>query len=321
MIRPSIAPGEDGLHGATGARADVTDAGDTEMQSADFIYTNTAVEDAVVKAQTAMRGGANVVIEGAPGTGKTALANLLHSASGYAGGPITVYCAANAHPGEDCAALNDGANWLFLHEVAELDAAAQAELAAALRRKDRSRIITTSSRNLRDALHTGAFREDLYYDLAVVTVRLPSLVARSEDIPLLAQHFVNGYATAHGAPVRSIAADAMAKLKAHDWPGNVRELENVMHSAVLFASHEEIRCQDIAPTAGEHDGGPTPSAALVGRTVAEVERDLILQTLRHCHGNRTRAAEILGISVRTLRNKIRQYHDEGADAGVWPRAA
>ncbi|RME63892.1 MAG: sigma-54-dependent Fis family transcriptional regulator, partial [Alphaproteobacteria bacterium] len=140
------------------------------------------------------------------------------------------------------------------------------------------------------------------------------------DIPVLAEHFARKYADLNNLPYRALDDGALAALSAHRWQGNVRELENAMHRAVLLATGSAIGAEAImlpdgsrpsgaagtAAVAGEQDG-----ASLVGRTVAEVERDLILDTLHHCVGNRTHAANILGISIRTLRNKLNQYQAEG----------
>lgn len=206
------------------------------------------------------------------------------------------------------------------------------------------RILATSNRDLEKFVREGGFREDLYFRLNVVNIELPGLRERPQDIELLSNHFAAKYAEVNGMPKRPITEGAMAKLKSHGWPGNVRELENTMHRAVLIASGDEIdeaaimlsgqSLQKAAPaqqpqpaaapssqpaqpsqtrTDPEQDEQDAAVAGLVGRTVAEVERDLILDTLSHCLGNRTHAANILGISIRTLRNKLKQYTDEGFD--------
>ncbi len=140
----------------------------------------------------------------------------------------------------------------------------------------------------------------------------------------LSQFFAKKYADANGVPVRPLSVDARKALALHRWPGNVRELENTMHRAVLIATGDEIGIEAIiAPDGVRLDTAKPPAVAhaafaaeavtraLVGRTVADVERDLILETLKHCLGNRTHAANILGISIRTLRNKLREYSDAG----------
>ncbi|WP_427788862.1 sigma-54 interaction domain-containing protein [Brevundimonas diminuta] len=236
---------------------------------------------------------------------------------------------------------------LLLDEISEMDARLQAKLLRAIQERviDRVggakpvpvniRIIATSNRDLAKAVAEGTFREDLLYRLNVVNLRLPSLRERPGDIAVLADHFVKKYAAANGVPPRAIGVDARRALIAHRWPGNVRELENAMHRAVLLAAGTEIdvdaiRLPDGRPLLGgdgaataaapAYDAGVAGQAAqaadavtrgFVGQTVAEMEKTLILDTLSHCLGNRTHAATILGISIRTLRNKLNEYADAG----------
>src|SRR5690606_24468474 len=226
---------------------------------------------------------------------------------------------------------------LLLDEISEMDARLQAKLLRAIQERviDRVggskpvkvdiRIIATSNRDLGRAVREGTFREDLLYRLNVVNLRLPSLRERPGDIIALAEHFVKKYAAANGVPERPLSDSARRGLTAHAWPGNVRELENAMHRAVLLASgpeidHEAIRLPDGQPltAAGDSDvagralqAADAASRAFVGQTVAQMEKTLILDTLTHCLGNRTHAANILGISIRTLRNKLNEYAAEG----------
>eukprot|EP00873_Tetraselmis_striata_P003802 jgi/Tetstr1/424066/TSEL_014677.t1 len=228
---------------------------------------------------------------------------------------------------------------LLLDEISEMDVRLQAKLLRAIQERviDRVggakpvpvdiRIIATSNRDLAEAVRAGTFREDLLYRLNVVNLKLPPLRARPGDILELAQHFVERYSRENGIAKRPISEEARRMLIANPWPGNVRELENTMHRAVLLASGDEIdpdaiRMPDGSPIAAGQgaDARLAATAAAtaeavnrgyVGRTVADVERDLILDTLDHCLGNRTHAAKILGISIRTLRNKLNQYADEG----------
>jgi DNA-binding NtrC family response regulator len=232
---------------------------------------------------------------------------------------------------------------LLLDEISEMDVRLQAKLLRAIQERmiDRVgggkpvpvdiRIIATSNRNLTDAVKEGRFREDLLYRLNVVNLKIPSLRDRPADILALAEHFGRKYAEINGMPERPLSADAKRELIAARWPGNVRELENTIHRAVLLASGVEIGVEAIrSPDGARMEGNVTvprstdPAAraaqtaeavtrALVGRTVAEVERDLILDTLDHCLGNRTHAAKILGISIRTLRNKLNEYEADGID--------
>ncbi|HEX5507755.1 MAG TPA: sigma-54 dependent transcriptional regulator [Pseudolabrys sp.] len=227
---------------------------------------------------------------------------------------------------------------LLLDEISEMDVRLQAKLLRAIQERviDRVggtrpvpvniRIIATSNRNLTNAVREGKFREDLLFRLNVVNLKIPPLRERPADIGELAQYFVKKYADANGVPVRLLSAEARRTLGINRWPGNVRELENTIHRAVLLSAGPEIGVDAILTPDGSRidamrGAGVAAQAAmaaeqvtrnLVGRTVAEVERDLILETLKHCLGNRTHAANILGISIRTLRNKLNEYAADGA---------
>ena len=227
---------------------------------------------------------------------------------------------------------------LLLDEISEMDVRLQAKLLRAIQERviDRVggnrpvpvdiRIIATSNRNLTDAVREGRFREDLLYRLNVVNLKIPPLRERPADVLELAQHFGRIYSQGNGLPLRPLSAEARRQLVVNRWPGNVRELENTIHRAVLLASGPEIGAEAIlAPDGGRFDdprhvspavahaafAAEQVTRALVGRTVADVERDLILETLKHCLGNRTHAANILGISIRTLRNKLNEYSGDG----------
>src|SRR6202011_2182505 len=226
---------------------------------------------------------------------------------------------------------------LLLDEISEMDVRLQAKLLRAIQERviDRVggnrpvpvdiRIIATSNRNLTDAVREGRFREDLLYRLNVVNLKIPPLRERPADVLELAQHFGRIYSQGNGLPLRPLSAEARRQLVVNRWPGNVRELENTIHRAVLLASGPEIRVDAILTPDGDRLDTPKTvpavahatfaaeqvTRALIGRTVADVERDLILETLKHCLGNRTHAANILGISIRTLRNKLNEYADGG----------
>ena len=228
---------------------------------------------------------------------------------------------------------------LLLDEISEMDARLQAKLLRAIQEREIDRvggakpvrvdirILATSNRDLAQAVKDGTFREDLLYRLNVVNLRLPPLRERPGDILALAEHFVKKYAAANGAPVRPLSQDAAQRLAGHRWSGNVRELENAMHRAVLLSSGPEIeafaiRLPDGQPMLNAADPGARTAKdasvaadmaarSFVGQTVAEVEQNLIIDTLSHCLGNRTHAATILGISIRTLRNKLKEYSDSG----------
>ncbi len=226
---------------------------------------------------------------------------------------------------------------LLLDEISEMDARLQAKLLRALQEREIDRVgggkpvkvdirvIATSNRDLAQAVKDGVFREDLLYRLNVVNLRLPSLRERPGDIIALSEHFVKKYAIANGMPERPLSGEARRRLVTHRWPGNVRELENAMHRAVLLSSGPEIeefaiRLPDGAPMSPTPDAAVARNASMaaeaasrsfVGQTVAQVEQQLILDTLSHCTGNRTHAATILGISIRTLRNKLKEYSEAG----------
>ena len=209
------------------------------------------------------------------------------------------------------------------------------------------RLLATSNRNLEKQVQDEKFREDLYFRLNVFNLQVPGLRERPGDIRVLSEFFSGKYAEANGVPQRNITEEAMKKLEGHHWKGNVRELENTMHRAILLATGDDIDETAIMLT-GENllrenneSGSPVPSLAsatasasappplvknpedtanqvalnnqgeMLGKTVAEVEQKLIIDTLQHCLGNRTHAATILGISIRTLRNKLKTYSDDG----------
>jgi two-component system response regulator FlrC len=226
---------------------------------------------------------------------------------------------------------------LLLDEISEMDTRLQAKLLRAIQERviDRVggtkpvpvdiRIIATSNRNLVEVVREGQFREDLLFRLNVVNLKIPPLRERPADVLELAQHFIKKYSDADGVPARPLSAEARRTLVLNRWPGNVRELENTIHRAVLLAVGDEIgidgilmpdgtrldQARNLPAIAHAALAAETVTRALVGRTVADVERDLILETLKHCLGNRTHAANILGISIRTLRNKLNEYSGDG----------
>ena len=230
---------------------------------------------------------------------------------------------------------------LLLDEISEMDPHLQAKLLRAIQEREIDRVggtkpvrvdirlIATSNRDLGAEVAKGHFREDLLFRLNVFHLHIPPLRERLDDIPVLAEFFAKKYAEVNEVAPQTISEQALKLLVAHGWRGNVRELENTMHRAVLLASDNEIGPESIlladssrpgqAPASPDRENGgaaaaedgATGTAKLVGRTVADVERDLIIDTLGHCLGNRTHAAHILGISIRTLRNKLRQYTDQG----------
>lgn len=244
------------------------------------------------------------------------------------------------------------AGTLLLDEVSEMHPSLQAKLLRAIQEKEITRvgsndavkvdvrIIATSNRDLEKSVEKGEFREDLYFRLNVVNLPLPALRERPKDIATLAQFFADKYAEANGVDKKKLSDAAKAKMQSYGWRGNIRELENTMHRAILISVEDDLEADAIhlqeggfqsaapaAPAAKAPDpagvGGAGKAAeglenpgaveSLVGRTIADVERDMIINTLEHCLGNRTHAANILGISIRTLRNKLNAYKDDGVD--------
>jgi DNA-binding NtrC family response regulator len=224
---------------------------------------------------------------------------------------------------------------LLLDEISEMEPRLQAKLLRALQERviDRVggakpvsvniRVLATSNRSLSEEVAKGTFREDLFYRLNVVNLKVPPLRDRPQDILALAGYFVEKYSTLNQIAVLKLTADAKRLLLSARWKGNVRELENAIHRAVLLASGDEIGTDEIVIDQTSSFNAPMDQASraaqtaesltrsLVGKSVSEVEQHLILDTLDHCLGNRTHAAKILGISIRTLRNKLNEYVASG----------
>jgi two-component system response regulator FlrC len=321
-----------------------------------FVWRDPSMERVVKLAEQVAPSEASVLITGESGTGKEVLARHVHLKSNRASKPfVSVNCAAipealleselfghekGAFTGAVARRIGrfEEANGgtLLLDEISEMDVRLQSKLLRALQERviDRVggtapvrvdiRVLATSNRNLMDEVRKGTFREDLFYRLNVVALKLPALRDRPADILELAAHFARKYAEVNGVPARPLSAEARALVLKNPWRGNVRELENTLHRAVLLASGSEIGPDAILSPDGESiaTAGPAGRAVqaaeaatrgLVGRTVAQVECDLILDTLDHCLGNRTHAAKILGISIRTLRNKLNEYVSAGLD--------
>jgi DNA-binding NtrC family response regulator len=321
-----------------------------------FVWRDPAMERVVKLAEQVARSDASVLVTGESGTGKEVMARFIHAKSARKDRPfVSVNCAAipdnlleselfghekGAFTGAVARRIGrfeeaDGGT-LLLDEISEMDARLQAKLLRALQERviDRVggsqpvrvniRVVATSNRNLAEEVRKGTFREDLFYRLNVVHLRLPALRERPADILELAGFFARKYAEANGMPVRPLSAEARQVVTRSPWRGNVRELENTLHRAVLLATGPEIGKEAIMTPEGDALSIPASDPAaraaqaaeavtrgLVGRTVAEVERDLILDTLDHCLGNRTHASKILGISIRTLRNKLNEYSESG----------
>jgi two-component system response regulator FlrC len=286
---------------------------------------------------------ANVLLTGESGTGKEVMARFIHEHSKRKDCAfISINCAAipenlleselfghekGAFTGAQARRIGkfeeaDGGT-LLLDEVTEMHPRLQAKLLRAIQEKviDRVggtapvkvniRIIATSNRDMLEATKTGDFREDLYYRLNVVNVQLPPLKNRPQDILPLAQYFIKKFAELNQVPVKELDSLSIEALQKHPWKGNVRELENLMHRAVLLADDKIYPSDIFGIDYVEQNNNSTSPFGLVGRTVEDVEKELILNTINHCLGNKNNASKILGISIRTLRNKLKEYEDLG----------
>jgi DNA-binding NtrC family response regulator len=219
---------------------------------------------------------------------------------------------------------------LFLDEISELYPELQVKLLRVLEERQIMRVggsdlldvdfrlVAATNRDLEKEVAEGRFREDLYYRLKVVTLRIPPLRERPGDIPQLAEHFVQHFCQEHGKPAKRWTPEAIEILCRYPWPGNVRELKNAMESLVVFHQGDDIHASDLAPEMREAaggvavaSGGPVQSVAAEPRTMADIERSAILETLGRTGGHRARAADILGIGLRTLQRKLKEYKDEG----------
>lgn len=307
-----------------------------------LIYGDKKTENILKIAKQIAPSEASVLLTGASGTGKEIFSRFIHDNSKRANKKfVAVNCAAipetlleselfGYEKGAFTGAVSrrigkfeeasDGT--LLLDEISEMDIGIQAKLLRAIQEKEidriggkspikiNTRIIATSNRDLEAAVAAGTFRQDLYYRLNVISLNIPDLKDRPGDIIVLAKHFIKKYSEANELPMKDLSAAAEKALLVYPWPGNVRELENTMHRAVLMSTGDEIGVEAIMlPQSGqETEPAETPA---VGQTVAGMERKLIIDTLKHTLGNRTTAANILGISIRTLRNKLKQYQEEG----------
>jgi two-component system response regulator FlrC len=316
-------------------------------ESSAVISRDPAMEKILRLAEQVAPADASILLTGESGTGKEVVARFIHRKSRRASHVfITVNCAAIPENlleselfGHERGSFTGAVarrigkfeeatgGTLLLDEISEMHPRLQAKLLRAIQEREIDRVggtqpiridirlIATSNRDLEAEVRKGGFREDLYFRLNVVNLCIPPLRERPRDIEPLAEHFAKKYAAANGVDYCGISAPLREMLRRHGWRGNVRELENTMHRAVLLSGGGELGPDAVMLATGRTGDvgrdGATARGALVGRTVADVERDLIIETLQHCLGNRTHAATILGISIRTLRNKLQLYRQEG----------
>jgi DNA-binding NtrC family response regulator len=284
---------------------------------------------------------ATVLIEGESGTGKELIAAAIHEHSPRAPHPfVKLHCAALAETlleselfGHEkgaftgAAARRDGrfqqadGGTLFLDEIGDISPGVQVKLLRFLQEREFERvggnqtikvdvrIVAATNRDLRQRVKDGTFREDLYYRLNVVSIEMPPLRARTGDIPLLAMHFLRKYSDENGKTIAGFTDEALAGLVRYRWPGNVRELENAVERAVVVCRGDRIRGEDLIPTITSADPARAGDLfpAVPGASMADLERYAILKTLEHVGGSTSRAAELLGISARTIQYRLREY--------------
>ncbi|MBX3023119.1 MAG: sigma-54-dependent Fis family transcriptional regulator [Bdellovibrionales bacterium] len=284
---------------------------------------------------------ASVLISGESGTGKELLARFIHAKSPRALRRfVALNCAAvpeglleselfgyekGAFTGADQRKVGKfelaHESTFLLDEISEMSLPLQAKLLRVLQEgeverlgghtpvKVNVRIIATTNRSLEKMVKSGEFREDLFYRLNVIPLQVPSLRTRPLDIELLARHFVETSCVENGFPPKLISEAAMLRMKTYRWPGNVRELQNVIERSVLLCHGQELAPEQVLlpETEPVESTLAAPGPLAPGMTVSEAERLLIMKTLEFTQQNRTRAAEMLGISIRTLRNKLNEY--------------
>jgi transcriptional regulator with PAS, ATPase and Fis domain len=280
----------------------------------------------------------SVLIIGESGTGKELIANAIHYHSPRASMPfIKVSCASLSEGiieselfGHEKGAFTGAitsrkgrfelahGGTLFLDEVEDIPPSTQIKLLRVLQEaefervggnktiKVNIRIIAAGNRDLKEAVHQGTFREDLYYRLNVVNIKLPPLRERREDIPFLTQYFIEKYNQKYRMKVRGISQKAMNILTEYQWKGNVRELENTLESIMVINSPEVIDLSHLPQEVRDFEESQEIIPIKIGTPLEEVEREILLQTLRATKGNKRKAAQLLGINVRTIHRKIEE---------------
>lgn len=297
----------------------------------------------LVLAENVAQGRATILITGESGTGKELLARFIHTKSNRNQNPfVAINCAAlpdglleselfgfekGAFTGADSRRagkfeLADNGTFL-MDEVSELPVLLQSKILRVLQEgeierlgalkpsKVNVRLIATTNRPLDQMVKSGEFRQDLFYRLNVIPLVIPPLRARPRDVEYLSRIFLQACVEENKTSPKSFSDSAMQKLLSYSWPGNIRELQNLVERTVMMCPKENIEADDLMIEAG--DLNPDLGRLEPGMTISEAERRLIFKTLDHTGQNRTRAAEILGISIRTLRNKLSEYRKEGTN--------
>ena len=301
--------------------------------SVNIIGESKLMKDAIAIADKIAGSDANVLITGQSGTGKEVFSQYIHAKSKRRENHfVSVNCAAipehlleselfGHEKGSFTGALSrrigkfeeSSGGTLLLDEISEMDVRLQAKLLRAIQEKEIDRlggnspvkvdlrIIATSNRDLLKEIEKGNFREDLYFRLNIINIELPSLSERIEDVIPLSEFFIKKYAESNGFSQKKLSKDALTKMQNYSWPGNVRELENILHRAVLMSSSEEIKADDIQIK--ERSGGLISDN---NQNYAN-EKQLVFNTLGYCFGDLTKAANILGISINILKEKLQRY--------------
>lgn len=303
-----------------------------------LLTRNKKMIEIIILCQKIAPSRATVLLQGESGTGKELLARYIHSLSPRNRGPfVAVNCASLPETlleselfGHEKGAFTGAiakkvgkfelahGGTILLDEVSEMNTFLQAKILRVLQESEVDRIgghhpipidirvIATTNRHLESSVQKGDFREDLYYRLNVVNFKIPPLRERPEDIPLLAEHYLKFYAQNYGRAVENISSAALAWLQNQEWKGNVRELKNKIEYAVLITDKNFLDVEDFVEK-GALPAEPHVLPPLDSLCLKDMERRLILKTLETTQGNRTQAAKVLGISIRTLRNKLNEY--------------
>lgn len=287
---------------------------------------------------------ATVLISGESGTGKELLARFIHAKSHRAlRRMVAINCAAvpeglleselfgferGAFTGADTKKIGKfelaNESSFLLDEISEMPLLLQAKILRVIQEGEcerlggkaptpvNVRLIATTNRDLRSMVQSGLFREDLFFRLNVIHLHIPPLRERPADVEMLARHFVEISCVENQLPTKSLTPAALKKLTSWRWPGNIRELENTIERSVLLSRNREIEASDLMIEGYQEAIAQKESNALAaGMTISEAEKLLILKTLEHTRQNRTQAARLLGISIRTLRNKLNEYRLDG----------
>ncbi|MFC1715735.1 sigma-54-dependent transcriptional regulator [Candidatus Poribacteria bacterium] len=319
----------------------IHDSRGTEARSGEIITVDPQMLRILETVDKVANSKASVFIQGESGTGKELIARAIHERGNRSGNLfVAVNCAALPETlleselfGHEQGAFTGAISrqigkfelahrgTLLLDEIAEMTTALQAKLLRCLQEDEIDRIgcnmpikvdvriIATTNKEIKEEVRKQRFRDDLFYRLRVVQIVVPPLRDRRGDIPLLTNHFLDEFSHQAGKPSLSISEQAMEALKSYNWPGNVRELENMVAGAVILCRNDVLSVDDLFSD-GLANGFSQPSLETVGNTLEDVERHLITSTLEEVKGNKARAAEILGVTPRTIRNKLRKYTAE-----------